>query len=211
MSKVEEPQGQYYRIPKKVTLEAYLAMIADGTSRLEYHDGEVVNIKYATEEHGTIVVNLVGHLFNCVRGKDCKVYTQDREVWIAGCNKMYYPDLLMVCGEHSKKQMSTNVAATINPTVVIEVLSDSTERYDLKVKSKCYKKLSSLKQIIYVRQDEKDVVVLQKAENGKDWYHIEFSEDDEVVEIGDCKVTIQDIYEGIIFTNNPQHSSDSTL
>jgi hypothetical protein len=54
-------------------------------------------------------------------------------------------------------------------------------------------------------------VVLQKAENEKDWYHIEFSEDDEVVEIGDCKVTIQEIYEGIIFTNNPQHSSDSTL
>ena len=55
---VEEPQVEYQRLPQKVSLEAYLAMIDDGTKRLEYHDGKVIDIQAATEQHGKICTNL---------------------------------------------------------------------------------------------------------------------------------------------------------
>ncbi len=208
MSKVEEPQGEYRRIPKKVSLEMYLKMIADGTSRLEYHDGEIVDIKSATDAHGMICTNLTALLKSCMRENDCKLYAGDREVWVADCNKVYYPDLVVVCGEHELKEMSENVKATINPSIIIEVLSDSTKNYDLTKKSKCYKKLSSLKQIILVWQDEPFVMVKNKNDKGE-WVESDYSEEEDEVEIGHCKVTIKEIYEDVDFENKPERVSDS--
>jgi Uma2 family endonuclease len=208
MSKVEEPQGEYRRIPKKVSLEMYLAMISDGTSRLEYHDGEIVDIKSATDAHGMICTNLTALLKKCTRENDCKLYAGDREVWVANCNKMYYPDLVTVCGEHQLKEMSENVKATINPSIVIEVLSNSTKNYDLTKKSKCYKKLSSLRQIVLVWQDEPFIMVKNKNSQGE-WIEVDYSEEDEEVEIGHCKVKVKNIYEDVDFENKPERVSDT--
>lgn len=209
MSKVNEPAAQYHSSPqKKVTLEAYLEMIADGTRRLEYHDGVVVDIKSATEAHGLIIMNLSIFLGTCLLEKDCKLFSQDREIWVSTCRKVYYPDLIMVCGEHRKKQMSKNVAATINPSVVIEVLSDSTEKYDTTKKSKCYKSLSSLKQIVLVRQDEKFVTIQELSEAINDWVIHEYSEDEDELKIGDCTLTLKDIYRRVELFENAEQKSD---
>jgi Uma2 family endonuclease len=208
MSKVEDPQAEYRRTPRKISLEEYLEMIADGTRRLEYHDGDVVDIKSATDAHGMICTNLTALLKKCMRENDCKLYAGDREVWVANCNKVYYPDLVAVCGEQQFKEMSENIKATINPSIVIEVLSDSTKNYDLTKKSKCYKKLSSLKQIILVWQDEPFLMVKNKNNQGE-WIEIDYSEEDEEVEIGNCKIRIKDIYEDVDFENKPERMSDS--
>ena len=181
---MNEPQAQYgiakkvetesEAIKKRVSLEEYLEMIADGTRRLEYHDGEVIDIQSSTEIHGKICTNLTGLIFNCIQEKDCDVYAGDREVWVAACKKMFYPDVIVVCGEHNMKKMSKNVHATINPTVVIEVLSESTEGYDLTTKMRCYKKLEGLKQIIFVAQIEKYVRVLTHSEEENEVFWKDF-------------------------------------
>jgi Uma2 family endonuclease len=210
MSKVEEPQAQYQAQPKreKITLEAYLEMISDGTLRLEYHDGEVINIQSATEEHGKICTNLTRLIGNCLLDIDCDVYVGDRELWVPACRKMYYPDLMIVFGEHKKKKMSDNIEATLNPSVVIEVLSNSTEKYDLTKKSQCYKKVESIKQIVFVRQDQKYIAIHQKIENQKDWLYHEYSEDEDEVHINDCKILLNDIYRRVVFVSHPQQASD---
>lgn len=209
MSKVEEPQGQYFRTPKKVTLEAYLEMIADGTSRLEYHDGEVLNIKSATIAHGRICTNLTSLIDTCLLEKNCDIYAGDRELWIPKCNKMFYPDHVIVCGMHKMKQMSKNVEATLNPSVVIEVLSDSTEKYDETFKSKCYKTIESLKQIVYVTQKYKYIRTLKREQEKNIWIEDEYFEDEELVEIGDCKIQLKDIYRRVDFDNAPERVSES--
>jgi Uma2 family endonuclease len=189
-------------VKKRVSLDDYLEMIADGTRRLEYHNGEVVDIQSATEQHGNICTNLTGIIYSCIRGTGCKVYAGDREVWIEECKKIYYPDVIIVCGEHKLKQMSKNVKATVNPSVVIEVLSDSTEGYDLSIKLRCYKTIKGLKQIIFVAQEEKYVRVLTPS-NEKDhkWEDMEYFEDEETILIGDCATSLKDIYEDVIFEN----------
>jgi Uma2 family endonuclease len=205
---VEEPQAEYQRILKKVSLETYLTLIDDGTKRLEYHDGEVVDIQSATEQHGKICTNLTRLIGNCLLDKPCDLYAADRPVWIEACNKSFFPDHVIVCEEHEFKQMSKNVKATVNPSVVIEVLSDSTGDFDQTTKTRCYKKLKSLHQIIYVSQDEKYIRTLIKTENERIWNEIEYFEDDEKVPIGDCEITLKDIYHRVIFDNQPEQASD---
>jgi Uma2 family endonuclease len=220
INELNEPQAIYAVTPKqkevdlepvekRVSLDEYLEMIADGTRRLEYHDGEVVDIQSATEQHGKICTNLTRLIGHCILEKECDIYAGDRELWIEECKKMFYPDHIIVCGEHDMKKMSKNVKATVNPTVVIEVLSDSTEKFDLGTKRKCYKKLKSLKQIIFVSQTDKSVFSLVRSdENDRLWLDIDYSEDDEIVPIGDCSVLLKDIYRRVNFENQPERASE---
>jgi Uma2 family endonuclease len=217
---LNEPQAIYAVTPKqkeadlepvekRVSLDEYLEMIADGTRRLEYHDGEVVDIQSATEQHGLICTNLTGLIFICNRNKKCKVYAGDRELWIEKCRKMFYPDHVIVCGDHEMKQMSKNVKATVNPSIVIEVLSDSTEGYDLTTKMRCYKTLTSLKQIIFVAQSEKYILSLIRSEEyDRVWNDIEYFEDEETIPIGDCLMQLKDVYDQVEFENKPERVSD---
>ncbi|NJN33447.1 MAG: Uma2 family endonuclease, partial [Saprospiraceae bacterium] len=119
-----------------------------------------------------------------------------------------YPDHVIVCGTHRKKQMSKNVEATINPSVVIEVLSDSTEKYDLSIKARCFKTIEDLKQIVYVRQDSPYVFTLTRFENKDLWLEEEYFEEEDTVEINGCTVTIEQIYRGIVFPNEAENLSD---
>ena len=200
----EEPQKQL------VSLEAYLEMIADGERRLEYHDGEVIDIQSATEQHGLICTNLTGLIYNCIYDKDCNIYAGDRELWIEECRKMFYPDHIIVCGEHDLKQMSKNVKATINPSVVVEVLSESTEKRDLTTKMRCYKTLKSLKQIIFVAQSEKYILSLERdKDNDRLWLDMEYFDDEEGIPIGDCEILLKDIYRKVIFDNQPKRVTET--
>jgi Uma2 family endonuclease len=211
MSKVEEPQAQYQAQPKreKITLEAYLEMIADGTRRLEYHDGEVLDIQSATESHGLICTNITTFIGHCLIEKDCYMYAGDRELWIQDCRRMFYPDHIVVCGKHDLKQMSKNVKATINPSVVIEVLSDSTKDHDQTTKLKCYKKIKSLRQIIFVSQTEKYVRTLIKFKNEDAWKDKEYVDDEDKIPVGACEIVLKNIYLRVNFENiNPQPISN---
>jgi Uma2 family endonuclease len=211
LSEANEPAAQYrtsqpiieVEKPKKVSLAEYLEMIDDGERRLEFHDGEVIDIQSATEQHGKICTNITTFVNVCLiaKDKDCDIYAGDRELWLAKCNKMFYPDHVIVCGEHDMKQMSKNVKATINPSVVIEVLSDSTKKYDEMTKLRCYKTLESLKQIVFVSQEEKHVRTLTKQDRSRGWLDIDYFEEDEMVEIGDCEIAMNDIYRRVNFEN----------
>ncbi len=204
----EEPQAQYNYTPKNVSLDDYLEMISDDKKRYEYHDGKIMDIKSATVAHGRICTNLVAQIDNCVREKDCDVFAGDRELWIADCNKMFFPDVMVVCNNHELKQMSKNVQATINPSVVIEVLSESTADYDKTDKRRCYKKLKSLKQIIFISQTEKYIHTVVRTENDRIWNEIDYFEDEELVPIGDCLIPLNEIYRRVSFDVQSENATD---
>lgn len=218
MEELNEPQAQYGFTPKqkeieedpidkRVSLDEYLDMIADGERRLEYHDGQVIDIQSATEQHGLICTNLTGLIYICTRNKDCSVYAGDRELWIEESNQMFYPDLIIVFGKHEMKKMSKIVKATINPTIVIEVSSELIEDGHCWYKKKrFYKKMKSIQQLIYVSQDEKYIEVSNRTSNDRVWKVIEYFEDDENIPIGDCNILLKDIYERVEFENQPERA-----
>ena len=208
MSKVEEPQGEYRGIPKKISLEQYWELEFNSEGRYEYHDGFLVDKTYASVQHGQISSNLVGFISNSILDKDCSVYAENRMVYIPECNKNFYPDIVLVCGKHDLRQVSKNMKATMNPTVLIEVLSDSTEEFDKTTKTRCYKKIKSIQQIIFVNQTDKYVRTLKKTDDARIWLEIDAYDDDDIVEVGECKLTIKEIYHRVAVDFEPENLSD---
>ena len=79
---VEEPQTEYTRLPKRMTLEEYWAFEYQAEGRHEYHDGILVEMAYTSEPHGQICSNLTRLIGNCILDKDCSVYAENRLVFI---------------------------------------------------------------------------------------------------------------------------------
>ncbi len=152
---------------------------------------------YTSEEHGKIVSNLTRLLGNCLLAENCDVFASDRMLFIPACNQVFYPDLLVVCGQHEFYQASKNMKATLNPSVVIEILSDSTEYMDKTTKTRCYKKIPGLQQIIFVSQKEQHIRILEH-EDGR-WIDMEFYEDGDVLKIGKCDLSLTEIYRRVSF------------
>jgi Uma2 family endonuclease len=189
---------------RRYTLEEYFEMEYKSETRHEYYDGDIVEMAYTSEPHGIIVHNLDRLLGNClVDNDDCIVIPNDRMVYVPVCNKVFYPDLLIVCGERQYYAYSINMRATLNPSVLIEVLSDSNEDNDIEgEKAKCYRRIPSLKQYVLVHQKEKFIEIREKEENGRwysDYYYLEAGEEDLELTIGDCKISFNAIYRKVVF------------
>lgn len=184
---------------KGTLLEDYFEFEFQSERKHEFVDGRIVAMGYTSEEHGKIVSNLTRLLGNCLLDKDCDVFTSDRMLFIPACNQVFYPDLLIVCGAHELYQASKNMKATLNPLVVIEILSDSTEYMDKTTKTRCYKKIPGLQQILFVSQKEQHVRILTRE--GDKWVDTEFYEEGDVVHIGTCSVPLNEIYRRVAFQN----------
>ena len=182
---------------KDVSLEAYFEFELTAERRHEYIGGKIEAMAYTSEEHATIVHNLDVILGNCLREKDGKVYPGDRMLFVRDCNAVFYPDLLLVCGKHEFHQAAKNIKATLNPSVVIEILSDSTEYLDKTTKTRCYKKIPCLRQIVFVSQKEKHIRMLERE--GERWIDTEFYEEGDVIKIGDCEVPLGEVYWKVAF------------
>jgi len=190
---------QAYPVPegKSISLDAYFEFEFQSERKHEFVDGKIVAMAYTSEEHGKIVSNLTRLLGNCLLDKNCDVYASDRMLFVPACNQVFYPDLLVVCGQHEFYQSSKNMKATLNPDVIIEILSDSTEYMDKTTKTRCYKKIPGLQQIIFVSQKEQHVRILEH-ESGR-WIDTEFYEEGETLKIGNCDILLSEIYRRVSF------------
>jgi Uma2 family endonuclease len=195
----EDPELQYLRPPKTMTLEDYLKVIENDKSRVEYHNGTVWNIKSQTIAHGSICTNLTGNIARYFWDKDYHTFANCRELWVDDRNDMYFPDHIIIEGKHLTKQMSNKIEATINPIIVIEVLSDLTEYHDLNTKMIGYKTIESLNQIIYVSQYEKNVKTLVRIKDENVWKETEYTNDEDAISICGYELKLKEIYDNIEF------------
>ncbi len=138
--------------PKKLTVEEYFAIEEKAERRSEFYDGEMFLMAGASREHNVLTRNLVGELFQRLKGGSCEVFIADQRVKVSRTGLYTYPDLLIVCGE--PEYAPDNKHTLTNPKLVIEVLSDSTERYDRTTKFRFYQQLPSLTEYLLVAQDE---------------------------------------------------------
>ena len=136
----------------RYTPQEYLAMERQAEGKSEYFQGEIFAMAGGSEEHNLIALNIASELRNQLKGKPCRVYPSAMRVWIPAYEKYTYPDVTVVCGQ---PQFQDEVRDTLlNPTVIIEVLSPSTEKYDRGKKFERYKSLLSVTDYILVAQDE---------------------------------------------------------
>lgn len=189
--------GQALEGSKNVSLEDYFEFEYHAERHNEYIGGQIVAMAYTSPEHGQLASNLSLALGLCLRDKDCSVYIGDRMLFVPQCKGVFYPDLLIVCGKQEFYQATQNMKATLNPSVVIEILSDSTEYLDKTTKTRCYKKIASLQQIVFVSQKEKHVRILERE--GERWIDTEFYEEADVPGISACKIPLPEIYRKVEF------------
>ncbi|PDW04161.1 Uma2 family endonuclease [Candidatus Viridilinea mediisalina] len=139
--------------PKTYLTEAeYLEREQESVIKHEYYAGEIFAMSGASEAHNLIASNITAILHNQIRGRGCRIYPSDMRIKVEKTGLYTYPDITVVCGTSEFTDMMKR-DTLINPTVIIEILSPSTERYDRGVKFQNYRTIASLKEYILVAQN----------------------------------------------------------
>lgn len=140
---------------RKYTPEEYLALERQAEQRSEYYAGEIFAMSGASRRHSLIAGNIFASLHGQLRGRPCEVHMNDMRVKVSPAGLYTYPDVVALCGQ---PQFDDNQRDTLlNPTVIIEVLSPSTEAYDRGNKATQYRQLPSLCEHLLVSQEQMHV------------------------------------------------------
>ena len=129
----------------------YLAFERRGETKHEYAGGEVFAMTGASLGHNVIVAHLVAELDVQFRGRPCRVFASDLRVAVSPDGPFYYPDVVALCAE--PRLLDDERDTLLNPEVVIEVLSPSTEAFDRGLKFSHYRAIPSVREVVFVAQD----------------------------------------------------------
>jgi Uma2 family endonuclease len=129
-------------VPPHLSEAEYLALERELSEKHEFVDGLVVAMNGGTLEHNRVVANMVGLLGNALRGRPCVVQPSDLKVKVESRTRYYYPDATVVCG--GPRFVDGKRDTFVNPRVVVEVLSDSTEKADRGRKFDDYRQIPDL-------------------------------------------------------------------
>jgi len=176
----------------RLTPEQYLALERKATTKSEYLNGYVYAMAGASREHNLIAGNIFGELRFQLRGRPCEVYVNDMRLKVSSTGLYTYPDVAVVCD--GPRFEDTHLDTLLNPIVLVEVLSPSTEAYDRGEKFAHYRRLESLQEYFLVAQDR--IRVEHYLRQGEQWLLTELSDLDDVlhaVSIG-CDLPLREIY-----------------
>lgn len=185
--------------------EDYLEIERKAEYKSEYYKGEMFAMSGASKEHNIISTNITGILFNQLLNKPCQVFHSDLRVKAIPSGLYTYPDIIVVCGEQKFEDAQLNTL--LNPTLIIEILSDSTEDFDRGTKFVNYRQINSLKEYILVSQNKMKIEkYIRQGENK--WLLTEESNSEKTVELPsiNCLLLLKEVYRNIKFgeaTNPP--------
>ena len=185
-----------------LTPEEYIALerkaIPDAEIiRHEYLNGELIAMSGASRAHNLITGNIFGELRNLLRGSGCETYANDMRVSTPATASYFYPDVVVVCEE---PRFEDDVFDTLlNPIILVEVLSSSTEAYDRGEKFAHYRQLTSLQEYVLVSQDQIRVEHYRRQE--RQWIFTDFQKPEEILSLVSiqCELPLQEIYELVTF------------
>jgi Uma2 family endonuclease len=182
--------------------QEYLAQERRAAFRSEYLRGEVFAMAGASYEHTLIKDNLARETGNQLKNGPCRVLTSDMRVKVNATGLYTYPDLVIVCDPPEFED--TDVDTLINPRVVVEILSDSTEGYDRGAKFAHYRQIPSLQEYVLIAQDRPLVErYVRQPDNG--WLMTEVAALSETFLFASvpARILLTDIYAGVELLQNP--------
>ena len=139
----------------RYSAEEYLTRERSAPYKSEFHDGQIVAMTGASREHNLVSGNIYRELSLQLKKRPCEAYINDMRVKATEANSYHYPDIAVVCG---KPQFEDGQVDTLlNPSVLIEVLSPSTEAYDRGGKFAHYRKIATLREYLLVSQDQPSI------------------------------------------------------
>lgn len=185
------------KVERKWTFEEYLAYEEEIGIKHEYIDGEIYAMTGGTKKHSVISTNCTTEIGVQLRDSDCYVTNSEMRVQI-NPTKFVYPDFIVVCGKD--EFMDDKEITLLNPTLVAEVMSDSSEKYDKGLKSEFYRSLSSVKHYLLIDQNRVYTQLYTRQKDGR-WLFQEFTQRDRTILLESIGVTLpmSEVYRGIAF------------
>jgi Uma2 family endonuclease len=183
---------------KLLSPEEYLALERKSPIKHEYHRGEMYAMSGASREHNLITMNVAASIHGQLAGKTCEAYMGDMRVRIPSAGIYVYPDLVVTCEQ--PRFEDAEVDTLLNPQVVIEVTSESTESYDRSKKFGYYRQIESLREYILISQNYAHIDKFYPGEDGV-WRLTDASGLDAVMELPTigCRLKLADAYAKIKF------------
>jgi Uma2 family endonuclease len=182
--------------------EEYLALERASETRNEYLGGEMIAMTGASRRHSLVTTNLIREIGQQLKGRPCEVLNGDMRVWVPSTGLYTYADVVAVCGEPA---LADGFFDTLtNPTLLIEVLSPSTQDYDRGTKFVYYRALDSLREYLLVSQNQPRVEHYLRQEDGN-WLLSEKTDlaaSIALPSIG-CQLAMADIYDKVPFDTEP--------
>ncbi len=185
----------------RYTIEEYLRLERDALEKHEFDDGEILAMAGATRVHVLISTNTLVGLHNRLRGKPCVPYGTDLRIRTSGRPKFVYPDISVICGEPIADPDDGQGETFLNPRLIVEVLSPSTERYDRQEKFDRYRGVESFREYVLVSQDQARVETFHRQADGT-WAFNAFTGLDATVRLrslGDLDLPLAEVYAGVEF------------
>jgi Uma2 family endonuclease len=183
----------------RYTLEEYLELDKNSEARLEYWNGEVFDMSGVSPNHARIEVNLIFSIRGRVSDRGCEVFPANTRIKVPSMPPYRYGDLSALCGEAQFEEIG-GVEALINPMLIVEVLSPSTEAYDRGDKFTHYKSIRSLVEYLLVAQHRPHVSQFARRDDGS-WLYWEFNDLADVVKLAslDCELPLSEVYQNVSF------------
>lgn len=182
---------------KQMTLEEYLEFDYSAEGRYEYYDGEVFEMSGSSPEH-SLLGNRAGFLLQReLLQKSRFVFNSEVLIKVPAMLPYRYGDVSASCGKPAYEDLG-NQRLPLNPALIVEVLSPSTEKFDRELKFKAYKSIESLRDYLLISQEQKFVTLYTKH-NERFWFQSEYVEGENLkLDSLDCELSVDEIYRGIL-------------
>ncbi len=176
----------------------YLTFEDESQEKHEYHDGYIVSMAGGTWNHGVISANTISSINSQLKNRNCIASTSDVKVSAQKVNHYYYPDGLVICGKPRFEGNRKDII--LNPTLIVEVLSKSTESYDRGEKFAMYRTIPSLQEYVLVSQKTAHIESFSKNEQGI-WQLAEAKGAEEILPLYSLEIDLPlaDVYSKVIF------------
>jgi Uma2 family endonuclease len=170
----------------------YVAAEATSECKHEWLRGEVFAMAGGTPEHAALALSVGAELRAAMRDRPCRVFSSDLRVKVESTGLSTYPDVSVVCGK--LQTASDDALAVVNPTVLIEVLSDSTEAFDRGEKFAHYRRIPSLREYVLLSQRERRIEVHRLNASGHwELHEALVGESIELTSLG-CRLAVDEVY-----------------
>ena len=179
-----------------ISPEDYLARERKAEYKSEYFNGEMFALAGASERHATIVVNVTYLLVGQLRGRPCKAYSNDLRVRVSSTGLYTYPDVVVVCGQPQFADNQRDVL--LNPTLIVEVLSESTQDYDRGGKFEHYRSLPSFCEYVLIAQERYHVEHFVRQPD-KRWLLAETNRMEDTLHLSSvaCDLALSEVYDKV--------------
>ena len=174
----------------------YLAIERSAEFKSEYFNGEIFAMSGASEPHNVIVLNTGAEIRQHLKKRPCKVYANDMRVKVRPTGLYTYPDVVVVCGQAQFDD--AHLDTLLNPTILIEVLSDSTEAYDRGRKFEHYRSLESLAEYVLIAQNRPQIEAYRRQPS-QQWLLTESRGLEGVLRLHsiECDLALAEIYDKV--------------